>query len=268
MLALPRSMALALGRFGGRCAYYLFPKRRRLAIANLKQVYGDSYDKTIPKKLFAHLGMTAVEFLRFAEINSNNLDKFLTFAGFEHLENAVKQKQGILILTAHMGNWELLAAAIGLSGFNANLVVKSVKTKWINDFLTRQRSSKNLKLFSGKNFIKDILKQLKLGGIVGVVFDQSSSRQDGILVPFFGYPAWTYKSLAILSQRPSVVVIPMYAYRDANNHHHAVIEAPIIHAENETLEERTAKYNAWLETAIRKYPDQWLWTHNRWKQRK
>src|ERR1700733_2177700 len=118
----PRKLSLELGKTLGILSYYFFRKRRQLALANLNQALGDQYDnaqqKIIIKKLFEHLGINLIEFLRLSEITSENLSQYVTFHGREYLDKAYQQKKGILVLTAHIGNWELLAAAVGLSGYN------------------------------------------------------------------------------------------------------------------------------------------------------
>lgn len=269
ILLFSRSMTLAIGRFLGRLGYYLFKKRRILGLYNLDQALGDQYDQTqqkvIIQQLFEHLGMNFIEFLRLSEITSENLSNYITFHGREYLDQAYQQKQGVLVLTAHIGNWELLAAAVGLSGYNTAMVVKSARQKSVNDYLIQSRLSKNIKLFFGKNSIKDILRQLKSGGVVGIVLDQHATSSEGVVVPFFGRHASTFKSLAILSQRTQAIILPIYIYRDKNFHHHIMIHPPIEHDIADDITERTQKYTAWIETAIQEHPEQWIWTHNRWK---
>jgi KDO2-lipid IV(A) lauroyltransferase len=261
----PRSFALQIGRLWGLMGYYIFKKRRLLALQNLNLALNNQNNELIIKKLFENLGMNLIEFLRFSEITKDNLSEYITFHGKEYLDQAYGQKQGVLVLTAHIGNWELLAASVGLLGYNTSMVVKSARQKSVDNYIVQKRNQKNIKLFSGKNLIKAILKQLKSGGIVGVVLDQHATKSEGVVVPFFGQHAATLKSLAILSQRTNAIVLPMYIYRDENYHHHIIVEPPIFHNSDEDITLRTQKYTAWIESAIRAHPDQWIWTHNRWK---
>lgn len=270
-LLLPRSVALKLGIFIGNISFYVFKKRRLLALDNFNQALGKNYapaeQKEIIKKAFVNLSLNFVEFLRFKEITAKSLSTYVTFHGKEYLDTAYAQQKGVLALTSHMGNWELLAAAISLSGIKGAIVVKAAHQKAFDDFLRQQRESKNIKLFYGKNSVKDILKLLKSGGTVGIVIDQHGIGRDSVVVPFFGRPASTLKGLAVLSERTGCPVIPAYIYRDENFHHHVVFEPPIQHRDN-TPEGRTLQYTQWLESVITKHPDQWMWTHNRWKSSK
>jgi KDO2-lipid IV(A) lauroyltransferase len=267
-LFLPRSVALKLGVFIGTICFYLFRKRRKLALDNLNQALGKNYtpaqQKNIIKKVFINLSLNFVEFLRFEEINSTNLSQFVTFHGKEYFDAAYEKKQGILLLTGHIGNWELLAASISLVGVRGSMLVKSAHQKFFDDFLIQQREAKNIKLFYGKNSIRDILKFLKSGGAMGSIIDQHGIGRDSVIVPFFGRPASTLKGLAVLSERTNIPVIPGYIYRDENFHHHLVFFPPIQHTDN-SIEGRTLQYTQWLESVITKHPDQWMWTHNRWK---
>jgi KDO2-lipid IV(A) lauroyltransferase len=269
MLCFPRSVTLAFGRYMGKLGYYLFKKRRLLGLHNLNHALGSQYNdiqqKIIIQQLFEHLGMNFIEFLRLSEITSDNFSQYITFHGKEYLDQAYDQKKGVLVLTAHIGNWELLAAAVGLSGFNTAMVVKSARQKSVDNYLIQSRQNKNIQLFFGKNSIKAILKQLNSGGIVGIVLDQHATSSEGVVVPFFGRHASTFKSLGVLSQRTQAIILPMYIYRDKNCHHHIIIHPPIKHDINETIETRTQKYTRWIESAIQAHPEQWIWTHNRWK---
>ena len=260
-----RKLALYIGKLLGLCAYYSLQKRRHLALTNINLAFKDNINnnKIIIKKSFIHLGLNLIEFLNFNNINSRNLNNFVTFHGLEHLQQAYAKHNGVLVLTGHIGNWELLAASVSLKGFKTGMVVKSVHQKIINQYLITQREAKNITLFQGRHSIRDILKFLKSGGVIGMVLDQHAHARDSVVVPFFGRPASTLKALAVLSIRTKAPVIPIYSYRDEHYHHHIIIEPEILPHGTEL--ERTQQYTQWLEKAITQHPDQWMWTHNRWK---
>lgn len=268
LLLIPRKIALKIGVVLGILAYYLFKRRRQLALANFNQALGNQFSpqeqQKIIKHVFVNLSLNFIEFFRFREITADTLSHFVTFHGIEHLQNAYAENKGVLVLTGHIGNWELLAAAVSLAGFNSSMIVKAAHQKFFDDFLTQQRASKNLQLLMGKNSIKDILGALKAGRVVGVVIDQHGIGRDSTVVPFFGRPASTLKGLAVLSERTQAPVVPIYIYRDEHFHHHVVIAPPIQH-HSAAPDARTLQYTQWLESVIRQHPDQWMWTHNRWK---
>jgi KDO2-lipid IV(A) lauroyltransferase len=269
LLFLSRQKALALGRTLGGWGYYVFRKRRQLALKNLSFALGNHYNEEQRKKIifrvFQNLGITFVEFFRFSEVNEENLSNFVTIHGREILEEVYAQKKGVLVLTAHIGNWEFLINTIGLSGFKAAVISKSARQAIVNDYILSNRRIDNITFLMGKQITKNILKHLKLGEIIGIVLDQHGVKSESVPTQFFGRSADTLKSLAVFALRTGAPVLPMYTYRDENDHHHVVIEPVISLLKNDTIESCTLKYNQWLESAIKKHPDQWIWTHNRWK---
>jgi len=273
---LPRRFALAIGKGLGVIGYYFFRRRRLLALENIRIAMGDvlspaQQSQTI-KDFFTHSGISLIEFLRLEEITSENLEQFVTFKGFEHLDN-LPGNQGAFILTGHFGNWEMLTTGASLRGYQIGFVAKTPRQKFIENFLVKKRASKGVKLLLGKNLVKLILQSLKNRGFVGMVMDQSTIKREAVLVPFFNRPAWTLKSLAVLSMRTKAPVIPAYSYREGNKHV-LVVEPPFEHHDPDTTDDeaiitsRTAQYNQWIEKVVRAHPEQWTWTHDRWKARK
>jgi Kdo2-lipid IVA lauroyltransferase/acyltransferase len=272
---LPRRFALALGKQLGSLGYYFFRKRRLLALENIRLAMGDvltpeQQSQTI-KNYFQHCGISLIEFLRLEELTTQNIDQFVIFKGFEHLD-ALPDHQGAFILTGHFGNWEMLTTGASLKGYQIGFVAKTPRQKFIETFLVEKRASKGVKLLLGKHLVKLILQSLKSRGFVGMVMDQSTIKREAVRAPFFNRPAWTLKSLAVLSLRTKAAVIPAYSYREGDKHV-LVVEPPFQHHDPNTTDDeeiitaRTAQYNQWIEKVVRAHPDQWTWTHNRWKER-
>jgi Kdo2-lipid IVA lauroyltransferase/acyltransferase len=272
---LPRKLALSIGKGLGYFGYYFFRRRRLLALENIQLAMGESLSPLqqaqIIKNFFSHSGESLIEFLRLAEFSTTNIHDYVEFHGFEHLD-ALPDKQGALILTGHFGNWEMLTTGASLRGHQIGFVAKTPRQTFIKHFLVNKRASKGVKLLLGKNLIKQIMQMLKSGGLVGMVMDQSTIKRDAVSVPFFDRPAWTSKSLALLSLRTNAPVIPAYSYREGAKHI-LVVEPPFQHQDPNTSDDeeiiraRTSQYNAWIEKVVRAHPEQWTWTHNRWKQR-
>jgi len=264
-----RQKAIALGRTLGGWGYYLFRKRRLLALHNLKLAFKETYNeqqrKKIIRRVFQNLGITLIEFFRFSEVTEENLSHYVTIHGKEILDEAYSKNKGVLSLSAHLGNWEFLINTIGLSGYKTAVISKSARQAYVNDYIFTHRTINNVTFLTGKQITKNILKLLKSGAVIGIVLDQHGVQSESVTVPFFGRNAYTLKSLAVLALRTGAPVVPIYTYRDENYHHHVVIEPPIPLLEDDSIESCTLKYNQWLESVIQKHPDQWIWTHNRWK---
>ncbi len=269
---LPRSWAYGAGRGLGLAAYLAAGRRRRLAGENIRLALGGELGprgvRSLARESFANLGVTAVEFLLFPHLKPGELEGMVEVSGWEHAEEAVAPGRGVLVLTLHLGNWEVLAAAFALRGHAIGLVSKTARNSALDRYWRRLREAKGVRVFTGRGVMKDILRYLQKGGAVGFVLDQYALRADGVFVPFFGRPASTLGSLAIIARRTGAPVLPVYSYREGRRHRvvfEPVIPAPEPAPGREDVVAMTRAYSAWMEKAVRAHPEQWTWLHNRWK---
>ena len=269
---LPRSAALNLGRFLGTTGYFLTFSRRRLALDNLHHAIGKEYSRgelrIIARRSFANLGKTFMEYLSFPSFTRGNIEEMVSFNGLDHLQSALDTGRGVLVLSAHLDNVDLLSVALAMKGYPIGSIVKNVRPDAVNRILISAREAAGVRVFAGSGNMRDILRHLNDGGIVGFVLDQNARRTEGVFVPFFGRQASTLNSLAVLARRRGTCVVPVYIYRDGSRHT-VVVEPPINSPPNDNRDddilERTRQYTAWIEKIIRRHPDQWMWVHNRWR---
>jgi KDO2-lipid IV(A) lauroyltransferase len=272
--ALPLKGAQYIGRKLGSLAYILGYRRRRLAMRNLEMALGDKFGpgdlREIAKSSFEHLGMNLAEFFKFPQLSQGLISQITTFAGQEYLEEALRGGRGVFLLSAHIGNWDLLGIALALRGYPVALITKLSKSEAVNRIWMKYRADRGIKVLWGRGIMKESLNHLREGGIVGFVLDQNARRSEGVFVPFFGKEACTLTSLALLARRTGAPVIPLHIYRSGEEHH-VVIEQPLSYKAHPDQDidiiERTKVYAAWTEKVIRQHPDQWTWLHNRWKTR-
>lgn len=302
---LPLAYALKSGEVLGLLFYYLFPSRRRITLDNLRQAFNNStlgvyteplslngipsegqgklsecarrttHDarRTTPaliaRSMARNMGQNAMEFLRLPSLTKNNMDAYIKWSGLEHLDNALKLNKGAFILTAHLGNWDLVASAYSLKGYQVNLITKHLKIEFLNRFWMASRAEKNIVQLYREGSIKEIINALKRNELMGFILDQHTKSSDGILVNFFGRPAWTTPGLAVLAQRLKAPVVPSFIIRQPDGAHKVFIEPAIPFVEKDTQEEtiryNTQVYTNCLERYIRQYPEQWIWMHRRWK---
>lgn len=267
---------LAVGRTLGSLVYYLLPDRRRIGLVNLELAFGDELGlrqrKAILRRMWQHYGCSLVEFFRFPLIRQENLDRHVEWRGFEHLERSVAAGRGTLVLTAHLGNWDLLALATGIRVKPVGLVAKTLSSSFWNHFLVGQRMEAYVHSFLKKNSIREIIRSLRGNGIVGMVLDQDAMETDGrVFVDFFGRKASTISSVAVLSQRLDLPVLPMFDIRGPRGKHRILVMPPLHFEKRGSLEEgivhNTRRYQEVLEQVIRRHPEQWNWIHRRWKRR-
>ncbi len=174
-----------------------------------------------------------------------------------------------MILTAHLGNFDLQAMAVARRGYQVLIVSKPLRNKALERLWMDERASSGLRISLHRNALREILRALAHGDIVGFVLDQHA-RTDAVWVPFFGRPAATLRSLAVIAQRTGAPVVPMFTWRLPDGTH--VVEAqPAVETEtagdsDASALHNTARYSAVVEAAVRARPEQWTWIHRRWKQ--
>jgi len=269
---LPVPVAAWVGRRVGDIAYVLFLGRRRLALANLDRVFPErsaAERRRIYRGSCQHLGLVFVEL---CALLARPLPEFLeriTIDGLEHVEAVMASHGRALALSAHLGNWELLSAAHRLSPYHLAVVVRPLDSPALNALADAVRNKTGVELIDKRRALRPVLSALGQGRIVGILLDQNASRREGVFVPFFGRPASTSRSIALVAVRTGTPVLPIFARRE-NDGRHRVVILPALQAlpANDTdtaVVELTARCTATIEAAIRETPEQWLWMHNRWR---
>jgi len=171
----------------------------------------------------------------------------------------------VLILTAHYGNWELLAAAHGLTGLPVSIVIRPLDHPVLDELASRFRRRSGAELLAKRQAVREMLSALRRGRMVGVLLDQNATRAQGIFIPFFGVPASTSKGLAVLALRTGAPVPPIFLRREPGGRHCMEVGPPVPPPPDADVVAYTARLNQVLEAAIRPAPEQWLWMHARWR---
>jgi KDO2-lipid IV(A) lauroyltransferase len=268
---LPPAAGLAVGRRIGDLLWWLLPGRRRRALDNIRLSLG--HDMTpreiarLGRRSFQHLGMNLIEacryFLRPIEVMLSQVH----VEGVEHLRDAAAHGRGILVLTAHYGNWELLAAAHGLTGLPLSIVIRPLDHPVLDELAARFRRRSGAELIVKRQAVREVLKALRRGRMVGILLDQNTTRAEGVFVPFFGVAASTSKGLAVLALRTDAPVVPVFLRRTSDGGHSMDVGPPLVPPTDGDVLAYTATFNRVIEAAIRRAPEQWLWMHARWRTR-
>jgi len=183
------------------------------------------------------------------------------------------QGKGVLLLTGHFGNWEVATVA-GIGNFpeargKFHFVRRPIKPRWLDALVNRRFAAAGFGVIGKRGSLATILDRLAEGDAIVFPFDQHANPPDGIEVDFFGHPAWTFKSLAIMALATGAPVVPAWSYRQADGTHVLRFETPLQVIEhddtNEAIRRNTRAYNAELERLILRRPEQWYWVHRRWK---
>jgi KDO2-lipid IV(A) lauroyltransferase len=271
---LPAPAARRLGAGLGAVAYRLLPGRRRVVLGNLALVFGDRLPAPVrtalARECFRHLGLTVVECCRLFFGCPETLLARVRIRGLEHLRAAAAQRRGVFYLTAHFGNWELLAAAHRLTGLPLSVVVRPLDNPYLDSVIARARERSGLQVVPKRQAIPGVRAAIRRGDGVGILLDQDAGRA-GAFVPFLGHLASTSRSLAVLALKTRAPVIPAFIRRLPDGGHELVLESPVPVTVTGDLEhdirENTARFAAAIERHVRAHPEQWFWVHRRWKTR-
>ncbi len=263
--------------FAGKVLYHLLPLRRRVILDNLRRVYGDTQDEAgivaLAQAHYGHLWKLFGEFLRDRWLSPAQQQALIRIENQEAFADAHAQGKGVLLLTGHFGNWEVATVA-GIGGFpemrgRFHFVRRALKPEWFDRLVTRRFQKAGFGVLPKRGSLDLMLDRLAQGDAIVFAFDQHASPPDGISVDFFGTPAWTFKSLAIIALATGAPVVPATSWRDADGRHVLRFEAPIPlvdHASTtEAIRLTTRAFNAALELLVLRRPEQWYWVHRRWK---
>jgi len=191
----------------------------------------------------------------------------------EALLTAHELGKGVLVLTGHFGNFEVATAA-GLAQFpqahgRFHFVRRPIRPEWLDRLVTRRFRKAGFGVLPKRGGLDAILDRLAAGDLVVFPFDQHANRKDGVLAEFFGHPAGTFRSLAVIALTTGAPVVPASSWREPNGQHVLRFEAQILPTEhydtNEAIRLTTRSYNRALERMIVRRPEQWWWVHRRWK---
>ncbi|OGL13525.1 MAG: hypothetical protein A3G97_00785 [Candidatus Rokubacteria bacterium RIFCSPLOWO2_12_FULL_69_21] len=276
MLAyLPWPVGLWVGRRLGDLAYWVLSGRRAVARENLERAFAGQRSAAeldrLCRESFRHLGMTLVEACTFFFRPPSVLLSRVDVEGVDHLKAAAAHGRGTLLLTAHLGNWELLAAAHAHTGYPLSVVVRPLDSAVLDRVVTRFRERGGVEVIPKRRALRGVREALRRGRMVGILLDQNASRREGVFVPFFGEPASTSKSLALLALWSGAPVVPVFIQRDTAGSHRVTIEPalppPATGDREEDVAAFTAAFSRVVESRIRRSPEQWFWMHRRWRTR-
>jgi KDO2-lipid IV(A) lauroyltransferase len=272
-LILPIGWVVPAGSFLGTIAYLILNKERKKAIENLSTAFSREMTileiKRLCRESFQNLGINLIELLRFPKLNRENIDEFVTIIGRDRIDTALKNGKGAIMLTAHLGNWELMAAYVALKDYPTNVVARPIYYEGYNETLVRLRESKGIKVIY-RDDVKLMLQSLKNNELLGILADQDTVKVDGLFVKFFDELAYTPTGPVALAMKTGAPLIPCFIIRE-NGRHKIFVEEPLpvmtTGDKDKDLLINTEMYSKTIERWVRKYPSQWVWMHQRWKTR-
>jgi KDO2-lipid IV(A) lauroyltransferase len=258
--------------FLGRIAYHLSGKTRRLIVKHLAFAFPEKAKaevKKLSKGVFEMFGKNGGEMLRATRVRTlQDLEKFLVTHGLENYERAIKKGKGVIFLTCHLGAFDLQVSNMALRGLNPNIIGTPLKDERLNELLWDYRNMHGaIAIERGRETFR-LIKVLKSGGSVALLIDQDTKVKSRF-VNFFGKPAATPVGATVLAMKTGAAIVPTYVHlgTDWKQHMHILPEIPIsVTGDDEAdMVSNTQMLTNFIEDVIRKYPDQWVWMHKRWK---
>lgn len=273
--ALPRPLARAAGISLGYAVYLLHPRLRRVGMRNLEIAMPGlpkRQRRKIVRGVFASLGRQLAEFCRFPKYSRENVGEVIIYDGVENFEAARSRGKGVLFLTAHLGGWEISSFMHSLHGHAMHIVARGLDNPYVDRLVTKYRTLHGNQIFDKDDYARGLLAAIRGGETIGILMDTNMTPPQGIFADFFGTPACTASGLARVALKTEAAVLPGFAIWDKNLRKYRLHMAPALElirtGDSEAdIAANTALFNGVLEDVVRKYPDQWLWVHRRWKTR-
>lgn len=270
---LPRSGALWLGEKLGLAVNIFWKSRRLVVLRNLEIAFGDEMSSDqraeLSRRVFANIGRTLAETCRAPVTSREELLEIIDCEGTENYLEAVAYGKGTVIVSSHFGNWEYFGANLVARGYDADVVARGQHNRLIDKYLTNLRNSFGMNvLHSERGGMKEAIRALRQNRQVAILSDQHEGSQ-GVIVDFFGQKVSAPRAPAALSQKTGAPIITSHLFRMPDNRHLCRFDKliyPDMEADREEEIKRLAQeYTYRIETAIRRRPDLWLWTHRRFK---
>jgi Kdo2-lipid IVA lauroyltransferase/acyltransferase len=273
--ALPRPLARTLGLLLAGAVYHLHRRLRKVALRNLEIAYPEmaaAERKRIVRGVFVSLGRQLAEFCQFPRYTRENVSQVAVYEGFENFDAAQRRGKGVLFLTAHLGGWEVGSFVHSIHGHAMRIVVRALDNPYIDRMVERYRTLHGNSTFEKQDFARGLISAMRAGETVGLLMDQNTTPPAGVFVDFFGVPACTASGIARVALRTEASVVPAFTIWDDVRRKYRITFAPRLTLPKTGDDERdvvkaTQLFSGVIEEYVRKFPDQWLWVHRRWKTR-
>ena len=268
-----------MARFAGTLiaafAYVVLGRLRRVGQRNLALAFPEmppAQRTRILRQEYRNLGWLLAEFCQMSTYTAAHASRFIRYEGLDNYLAARDHGNGVLILTGHLGAWELSSFYHSLAGYPMGMVIRRLDNPLVDALVNRIRCLHGNRVLHKDDFARGLIAAMRAGDTVGILMDTNMTPPQGLFVPFFGVPACTASGLARVALKTGAAVLPGFLLWDESERRYVLHFYPEISLASTgdpeaDAAENTARFNAVLEDAIRQHPSQWLWMHRRWKTR-
>jgi KDO2-lipid IV(A) lauroyltransferase len=272
---LPRRPARRLGIAIAFAFYHLHRRLVRVGRTNLELAFpalAEAERERILRGVYRSLGRQMAEFCLFPRYRREQLAQVLAMDGLEHYQAALARGRGVIFLAAHFGAWELSSFGMSLAGHPMSFIIRPLDNQPLNSLVERIRGLHGNTGIGKHEFARGLLQAMQANHTVGILMDQNSAPPQGVFVPFFGHLACTAAGPAKIALKTGAAVVPAFALWEEKLQKYVLYFEPALELEKTGDEKQdviraTAQFTAVIERWVRRYPDQWLWVHRRWKTR-
>ncbi len=256
----------------GSLIFYVFHFRKKLTLQNLRHAFpkkSQNEIKTIARASYQNVCISLLEVFWFSRFTPKKVRAIVKSDDLHKMDEVLAEGKGLIMLSGHFGNWELIALSVGLlSGHPLTIIVQEQRNKFVDRFMNSARTMFGNKVVVMDKAPREILRELRDNGVVAMLADQSGP-QEGLFVRYFHRPAATHKGPAVFSLRANAPIVMAFLIREGNGRYKIeladVDTSTLTGTDDEKIRELTQRHVALLEHYVARYPDHWLWMHKRWK---
>lgn len=276
---LPRSQSIRIGKKTGIFLFNILHGRRSIAIDNISRAlpfmkrhssWTGEFEtaEEIALATFMNLGISIVEVCRLYHGKGDDLIDSMEIHGLENFQNAKEKGKGVLCVSGHCGNWELISLSFKRH-LNANVwaIVKMQNNPYLNSIVEKMRMGYGNKVIYSKAALRPILSVIKSKGLIGMLADQAVFEENGVLIEFLGRKAWANKAPAVIARKTGAPIVPVLGYREGNRHVLTFLPEYSLCGDRseDGVQQDIQALSRYLEEFVCAHPADWYWVHRRWK---
>ena len=272
---LPRELARGVGATIGAIAYRALGRLRRVGLRNLALAFPELTERerrAILWSSYRNLGLLLAEFCKMPDYTAVRASEFIRYDGLENYLQARERGKGVLVLTGHLGAWELSSFYHSLMGYPMAMVIRRLDNPLVDAFVNRIRCMHGNRVIHKDDFARGLIAAMRAGQTVGFLMDTNMTPPQGVFVPFFGVMACAASGMARVAAKTGAAVVPGFLLWHEGERKYVLRfgeELEVVHTGDTEADAvtNTAAFTAVIEQYVRRYPEQWLWMHRRWKTR-
>jgi KDO2-lipid IV(A) lauroyltransferase len=273
--ALPRGVARAVGSAIGGLAYGVLGRLRSVGLRNLALALPEKVAaerERILRTEYRNLGWLLAEFCLMQGYTAERASRFIRYEGLDNYLRARERGKGVLVLTGHLGAWELSSFYHSLMGYPMGMVIRRLDNPLVDRFVNHVRCLHGNRVIHKDDFARGLIASMRAGETVGILMDTNMTPPQGVFVPFFGVQACTASGMARVAAKTGAAVVPGFLLWEESEQKYVLRfgeEMPVVTTGEAELDAlvNTEAFTTKIEEYVRQYPEQWLWMHRRWKTR-